>query len=86
MPRAITGSDASLPSAGRRILRGFWILTSRAVADDQAIADVDQEDAAGTSAAKKPARKAVGAGKAKAAPKEAKAATKTSKPKKAAAK
>ena len=52
----------------------------------QAIADVDQEDAPGTSAAKKPARKAVGAGKAKAAPKEAKAATKTSKPKKAAAK
>lgn len=52
----------------------------------QAIADVDQEDTAGTSAAKKPAKKAVGAGKAKAAPKEAKAATKTSKPKKAAVK
>jgi hypothetical protein len=52
----------------------------------QAVADVDQEEAAGTSAAKKPAKKAAGAAKAKAAPKEAKAATKTSKPKKAAAK
>jgi hypothetical protein len=52
----------------------------------QAAADIDQEDAAGTSAAKKPAKKAAGAGKAKAAPKEAKAATKASKPKKAAAK
>lgn len=52
----------------------------------QATADVGEEDAAGMSTAKKPARKAVGAGKAKAAPKEAKAATKTSKPKKAAAK
>jgi hypothetical protein len=50
----------------------------------QAAADIDQEDAAGTSAAKKPAKKAAGAGKAKAAPKEA--ATKVSKPKKAAAK
>jgi hypothetical protein len=48
----------------------------------QAAADVDQEDAAGKSAAKK----ASGAGKAKAAPKEAKAATKASKPRKVAAK
>lgn len=52
----------------------------------QAAADVDQEDAAGKSAAKKPTRKATGAAKAKAAPKEAKAATKAGKPKKAAAK
>ncbi|RWO49581.1 MAG: DUF2934 domain-containing protein [Mesorhizobium sp.] len=52
----------------------------------QAAADVDQEDAAGKSAAKKPTKKAAGAGKAKAAPKEAKAATKAGKPKKAAAK
>ncbi|QND65481.1 DUF2934 domain-containing protein [Mesorhizobium loti] len=52
----------------------------------QAAADVDQEDAAGKSAAKKPTKKAAGASKAKAAPKEAKAATKASKPKKAAAK
>ena len=52
----------------------------------QATADVDQEDAAGKSAAKKPAKKAAGAGKAKAAPKEAKVATKASGPKKAAAK
>jgi hypothetical protein len=51
----------------------------------QAAADVDQEDAAGK-VAKKPTKKAAGAGKAKAAPKEAKAATKASKPKKAAAK
>ncbi|MER8443425.1 DUF2934 domain-containing protein [Mesorhizobium sp. M1066] len=50
----------------------------------QAATDVDQEDAAGKSAAKKPTRKAAGAGKAKAAPKEAKAATKAGKPKKAA--
>ena len=52
----------------------------------QAVADVDRQDAVGTSAAKKPAKKANGAGKAKAAPKVAKAATKTSKQKKAAAK
>ncbi|TIN73567.1 MAG: DUF2934 domain-containing protein [Mesorhizobium sp.] len=52
----------------------------------QAAADVDQEDAAGKPAAKKPTRKATGAAKAKAAPKEAKAATKAGKPKKAAAK
>ena len=53
----------------------------------QAAADIDQEDATGKSAAKKPAKKAASAaGKAKAAPKEAKAATKISKPKKAAAK
>ncbi|TPK81133.1 DUF2934 domain-containing protein [Mesorhizobium sp. B2-4-12] len=51
----------------------------------QATADIDREDATGTSsAAKKPAKKATGAVKAKAAPKEAKAAKKTSKPKKAA--
>ncbi|CAN7621307.1 DUF2934 domain-containing protein [Mesorhizobium sp. LjRoot246] len=48
----------------------------------QAAADVDKEDAAGKSAAKKPA----GAGKAKAAPKAAKPAAKASKPKKAATK
>ena len=53
----------------------------------QAVADIDQEDAGGKSAAKK----AAGAGKAKApkakaAPKVAKPATKTSTPKKAAAK
>ncbi|RWC50057.1 MAG: DUF2934 domain-containing protein [Mesorhizobium sp.] len=52
----------------------------------QAAADVDQEDAAGKSVAKKPTKKATGAGKAKAAPKAAKPATKASKPKKAAAK
>ncbi|TIX24884.1 DUF2934 domain-containing protein [Mesorhizobium sp.] len=52
----------------------------------QAAADVDQEDAAGKSVAKKPTKKAIGAGKAKAAPKTAKPATKASKPKKAAAK
>jgi len=58
----------------------------------QATADIDQEDAAGASSAakkpgKKPAKKEAGAGKAKAAPKEVKAATKTSKAgKKAAAK
>jgi hypothetical protein len=52
----------------------------------QAAADVDQQDAAGKSAAKKPTKKAAGAAKAKAAPKEAKAATKAGKPKKAAAK
>ena len=52
----------------------------------QAAADVDQQDAAGKSAAKKPTKKATGAAKAKAAPKEAKAATKAGKPKKAAAK
>ncbi|QKC72334.1 DUF2934 domain-containing protein [Mesorhizobium loti] len=47
----------------------------------QAAADIDREDAAKPSAAKTPARKASGAGKAKAAPKEEKAATKASKPK-----
>ena len=52
----------------------------------QAAADVDQEDAAGKPAAKKPVKKSAGAAKPKAAPKEAKAAPKTSKPKKAAAK
>ncbi|MFD2057888.1 DUF2934 domain-containing protein [Mesorhizobium calcicola] len=52
----------------------------------QAAADVDQEDAAGKSEAKKPAKKAAGAAKPKAAPKKAKADAKTSKPKKAAAK
>ena len=52
----------------------------------QAAADVDQQDAAGKSAAKKPTKKAAGAAKPKAAPKEAKAATKAGKPKKAAAK
>ncbi|TGQ66644.1 MAG: DUF2934 domain-containing protein [Mesorhizobium sp.] len=52
----------------------------------QAAADVDREDS-GTKPpmAKKPSKTAAGAGKAKAEPKEAKAA-KTSKPKKAAAK
>lgn len=49
----------------------------------QAAADVDREDAAGTSSVTK---KAAGAGKAKPAPKEAKAAKKPSKPKKATAK
>lgn len=47
----------------------------------QAAADIDREDAAKPSAAKTPAKKASGAGKAKAAPKEEKAATKVSKPK-----
>ncbi|QKD06583.1 DUF2934 domain-containing protein [Mesorhizobium loti] len=56
----------------------------------QAAADVDLEDATGKSA-KKPSKKAAGAGKAKAEPKEAeakaaKAAKKPGKPKKAAAK
>lgn len=56
----------------------------------QAAADVDREDATGKPA-KTPAKKAAGAGKAKAEPKEAqgkvaKAAKKPSKPKKAAAK
>ena len=55
----------------------------------QAAADIDREDAG--QSAKKPTKKAAGAGKAKAEPKEAqgkvaKAATKPSKPKKAAAK
>ncbi|WP_246679026.1 MULTISPECIES: DUF2934 domain-containing protein [unclassified Mesorhizobium] len=49
----------------------------------QATADIDQEDA-GSSAVKKPARKAAVAGKAKTAPKEAKTAAKPRKPKKAA--
>ncbi|TPK61802.1 DUF2934 domain-containing protein [Mesorhizobium sp. B2-4-15] len=47
----------------------------------QATADIDREDATGTSSA---AKKATGAVKAKAASKEAKAPKKTSKPKKAA--
>ncbi|ESY63311.1 MULTISPECIES: DUF2934 domain-containing protein [Mesorhizobium] len=48
----------------------------------QAAADVDAEHATGTSSVtKKPAKKAAGADKAKAAPKEAKAAKKPSKPK-----
>jgi hypothetical protein len=47
----------------------------------QAAADIDREDAGKPSAAKTPAKKASGAGKAKAAPKEEKAATKASKPK-----
>lgn len=48
----------------------------------QAAADVDAEHATGTSSvAKKPAKKTAGADKAKAAPKEAKAAKKPSKPK-----
>ena len=51
----------------------------------QAAADIDQEDAAGKSAAKKPAKKAAGVAKAKTDAKEAKAAKpKASKPKKAA--
>ncbi|TIT32077.1 MAG: DUF2934 domain-containing protein [Mesorhizobium sp.] len=45
----------------------------------QAAADIDREDAG--LGAKKPARKASGAGKAKAAPKEEKTAAKASKPK-----
>ncbi|WP_137933786.1 DUF2934 domain-containing protein [Mesorhizobium comanense] len=52
----------------------------------QAAADIDREDGAGKSSAKKSAKKATATGKAKAEPKEAKAAKKTAKPKKAAAK
>lgn len=53
----------------------------------QAAADIDREGATGKpTAAKKPTKKATGAGNTKAAPNKAKAVTKTSKPKKAAAK
>ncbi|MBZ9741257.1 MULTISPECIES: DUF2934 domain-containing protein [unclassified Mesorhizobium] len=47
----------------------------------QAAADVDREDAGSPSTGKKPAKKAAAVGKAKAAPKEEKAAAKASKPK-----
>ncbi|AEH89617.1 DUF2934 domain-containing protein [Mesorhizobium opportunistum] len=50
----------------------------------QAAADVDAEDA--SLVTRKPAKKAAGADKAKASPKEAKSAKKPSKPKKASAK